>query len=301
MTALFPSRLLPSRRIMAVGLAAGLSLLLAACLISPGKFASTLDIRKDGRFTYSYTGEIYMLGLSKLAEMGRKGKEAAVFEASTCFKDDSMDERPCSKAEIDKQKADWDEAQRTKAEKDKKDSEMAKAMFGGLDPTDPKAAEEFAARLRRQAGWKSVIYKGDGLYQVDFSVSGRLDHDFTFPTIERFPMANAFVTLVRRADGSIRLDAPGFGPASSGGGMSNFAQMAAMSAAMDKAGKDGGEGGAAPSLPQLDGTFTFTTDAEVLANNTDEGPLAAPTGKKLEWRITPRSATAPTALVKLAN
>ena len=72
-------------------------------------------------------------------------------------------------------------------------------------------------------------------------------------------------------------------------------------AAMDKAGKDGKDGADSPDLPQLDGTFTFTTDAEVLANNTDEGPQPAPNGKKLEWKVTQRTAAAPTALVKLAN
>lgn len=289
------------RRAMAAVLAAGLSLLLAACLISPGRFASTLDIRKDGRFSYSYSGEIYVLGLSKLAELGRRGKDAAVFEASTCYKGDAMDEHPCTSEELAQQKADWEADRKAKAAKDKRDGEMAKAMLGGLDPTDPKAAEEFAARLRRQAGWNSVVYKGDGLYQVDFAISGRLDHDFTYPTIERFPMANAFVTLVRRADGSIRLDAPGFGPASGGGGMSNFAQLAAMGAAMDKAGKDDKDGGGVPGLPQLEGTFTFTTDAEVLANNTDEGPQVVPGGQKLEWKVSPRTTNAPTALVRLAH
>lgn len=289
------------RRLIASACAVGLSLLLAACLISPGKFTSNLDVRKDGRFSFSYTGEIHMLGMSKLAELGDRNKEPAVFEPSTCYKDDSMDERKCTKDELDQQQADWDAEQTRKAEKDKRDGEMAKAMFGGLDPTDPKAAQEFADRLSRQAGWKSVIYKGEGLYVVDFAITGRIDHDFIFPTIERFPMANAFVTLNRRADGSIRIDATGFGPSSTGGGMSNFAQMAAMGAAMDKAEKDGEGKDGKPALPQMEGTFTFTTDAEILANNTDEGPAAVPTGKKLEWKVTPRTATAPTALIKLAN
>ncbi|WP_088310077.1 hypothetical protein [Novosphingobium sp. B 225] len=289
------------RRLFAAATALGLSMLLAACLISPGKFSSSLDVRKDGRFSFSYTGEIYMLGLSKLAELGDRNKEPPVFEPSTCYKDDSMDERKCTKDELDQQKADWDTEQNRKSDKDKRDGEMAKAMFGGLDPTDPKAAQEFADRLSRQAGWKSVIYKGDGLYQVDFAISGRLDHDFNFPTIERFPMANSFVTLVRRADGSMRIDATGFGPSSTGGGMSNFAQLAAMGAAMDKAGKDGEGKDEKPVLPQMEGTFTFTTDAEILANNTDEGPITVTTGKKLEWKVTPRTTVAPTALIKLAN
>lgn len=286
------------RRLGLAGLVAGLSLLLAACLISPGKFTSTLDLRKDGRFAYTYNGEIFMLGLSKLAEMGAKSKSETKFEPAPCFTDNSaMDERTCSKAELDEQKANWEEDRKAAVAKDKKDAEMMRAMLGGIDPTNPKAAEELADRLRRQAGWKSVTYKGDGMFVVDFAMAGRLDHDFIFPTIERFPMANAFVILNRRADGAIRLDAPGFGPAGNGGGMNNFAQLAAMGAAMN--GKDGD--GGMPALPALEGTLTLTTDGQILANNTDEGPAAVPGGQKLEWKITQRTTSAPTALIKLGS
>ena len=128
-------------------------------------------------------------------------------------------------------------------------------------------------------------------------LKGRIDHDFIFPTIERFPAANPFVILNRRADGAVRMEAPGFGPSSSGGGMSNFAQLMAMGAAMDEK----KEGEAAPELPQLEGTLTLTTDGAILANNTDEGPAPTTTGQKLEWKITPRSTAAPTALVKLGG
>ena len=65
----------PPRRSGAVLLACGLSLLLAACLLSPGRFASTLDIRQDGHFTFTYKGEIYMLALSKMSEMGKAARD----------------------------------------------------------------------------------------------------------------------------------------------------------------------------------------------------------------------------------
>jgi hypothetical protein len=42
---------------LTVALAAPL-LLLASCLLSPGKFVSTLDIRKDRSFTFTYVGEV---------------------------------------------------------------------------------------------------------------------------------------------------------------------------------------------------------------------------------------------------
>ena len=286
------------RRMAMAGIAAGLSLLLSACLISPGKFASTIDLRKDGTFAYGYQGEIHMLGLSKLAEMGSKAKGDAEFVATPCYKDDGdFAERKCTKDEVAQQKTDWEAEQKSAVERDKKNAEMMRAMLGGIDPTNPQAAEELADRLRRQAGWKTVTYKGNGVFVVDFQLAGRIDHDFIFPTIERFPAANPFVILNRRADGAVRVEAPGFGPSASGGGMSNFAQLMAIGAALDEK-KEGEE---TPELPQLEGTLTLTTNGTILANNTDEGPVTVPTGQKLEWKITPRSTAAPTALVKLGG
>ena len=41
-------------RVRTVVVAIGLSLLLAGCFLLPGKFASTLDVRRDGAFTFTY-------------------------------------------------------------------------------------------------------------------------------------------------------------------------------------------------------------------------------------------------------
>ena len=276
------------KRAAGAALVVALGLMVSACLLLPGKFTSALDLRRDGRFTYTYTGEIRMLALSKLAQPDRPKP----FEAEKCT-DDELKERPCTADELAEQKRNWEDSQRASAEKAKKDAEGMKAMLGGIDPSSPQAAEELAARLRRQVGWKSVVYQGDGLYLVDFALSGRLDHDFAFPTIERFPMANAFVQISRHADGSVRVDAPGFGPSS---GTNPFAAMGmGMGMGMNDDKKDG-------TMPSpAEGTFTLTTDGSILANNTDEGPQAAPGGQKLVWTVNVRSAGAPTALVKLGN
>ena len=272
-------------------------LLLSACLLTPGRFASAFDFRKDGSFTYSYQGEIMLLGLTRLAEMGAKAGADATFEPSPCYRDDdAMSERKCTQQELKDQREAWEAERAEAAEKKKKDAEMMKVMLGGIDPSSPQAAEEFADRLRKQAGWNSVAYKGDGVFQVDFQIRGRIDHDFVFPTIERFPVANAFVVVNRRADGAVRVDAPGFAPASNGGGMGNFSQLMAMGAAME-AKKEG------TPVPEqaLEGTLTITTDGQILANNTEDGPLAVPGGQKLEWKINPRTGAAPTALIKLGS
>ena len=55
------------------------------------------------------------------------------------------------------------------------------------------------------------------------------------------------------------------------------------------------------NLPVLDGTFTITTDGAILANNTDEGPLATTAGKQLSWKVTRRTNAAPMAMIQLGN
>lgn len=269
-------------------LAAGI-LVLAGCMLMPGKFTSTLDIRKDGRFSYAYAGEIHLLALSKLAQMGNAAEANAPFKAEPCY-DDDYNERTCTEEDLATQKKDW-EARRAEAEgRSKKDSESMKAILGGIDPADPKAAEEFAQRLRRQTGWKKVEYKGDGLFLVDFAITGMLDYDFAFPTVERMTMVSPFVQLSRRQDGTVRMDAPGFGPAQSGG---PYADLMKAAAAME-GGKD------APQIPKIEGTFTLLTDGEVLANNTDEGPARVPSGQSLSWTVNLRTQAAPMALIRLA-
>lgn len=280
------------RRARVIALVTGLCLALSACLLSPGKFTSQLDVRRDGRFTYGYTGEIHLLALSKLAAMGQDKAGDGEFVPQPCYNDDDLAERDCTPEEKAQQKSDWDTERAAAKDRQKRDNEAMKAMLGGIDPADPKAAEELAARLRKQAGWKRVDYKGDGLFDVDFALSGRLDHDFVFPTLERFPVANAFVAVVRRADGSVRIDAPGFAPTAGG---DPFRSMMTMAALADE-GKNDPE---IPTMVQLDGQFAIVTDAPILANNTDDGPVADAAGQRLTWTVNVRTQTAPMALLKL--
>lgn len=260
--------------------AALLCLALSACLLAPGKFVSTLDVRRDGTFTYSYTGGIYLMPLAM-------PNSRATFSPAACQNDETLEERPCTEEELARQKSDFEKQQ---AEKNESDAKAAQLLFGGINPNDPKAAEEIAGRLRRQKGWRRVDYKGGGLFDVEFLIAGKLDHDFTFPTIERFPMANAFVQVALRDDGTVRVDAPGFGPSLSGPVMAGMMQGAMM--------KDGGEGQQPPS--SADGTFTIRTDAAILANNTDEGPRKAAGGQELGWTVNARVPAAPMALLRTA-
>lgn len=285
-----------ARRWAAIATAAVGALVLTGCILSAGKFTAALDLRRNNSFSFAYTGEVYILGLSKLAEMERANRAEAVFTPSLCYTEDGDEptERDCSKDELDQQRADWDEQQKSAAANKQREGAAMRTMLGGIDPGDPKAAEEIAARLRKQAGWRSVEYKGDGLFLVDFAITGQLDHDFVFPTIERMPQANAFVTLARRNDGTVRIDAPGFTAGMGGDPMRTMMGLAAM-------GDPEANDSEVPKLPELAGTFSLTTDAEILANNTEDGPSAMTTGKQLKWTISVRTEQAPTALVKLGQ
>lgn len=272
-------------------------LLLTGCLISPGKFASQLSLMKDGSFAYTYKGEIQLLALSKLAEMGANSDEE--FEASDCYEDNGYDTRACTTGEINAQKAEWDANADIREMKRKQEAEQMKVMMGGIDPSSPEAAEDFAEILSRQNGWNSVSHRGDGLFDVDFAISGRLTHDFSFPTIEKMPVGTSFVTAIVRKDGKVRIDATGFAAQGAGnpwqgmmGGMMGMAQMENAKPGVD---------GAPPKMVMPEGTFSIVTDGRILANNTDEGPASHVRGEVLNWEVTPRTEQPPTALIDLSD
>lgn len=251
-----------TKRIMGAGTMAALALLLGACMLMPGKFASSLDLQKDGGFSFAYKGEIHFVSPSELDEK----------------KDDSS--KPADKAG-----------------KDAEAAQMEAMMGGGMNLSDPKAAEEFARKLARQHGWRSVKSMGKGRFDVDYAISGVLTHDFTFPVIEGFAQASPFVQVIRRSDGSARINAPAFSSGPEGSPLRNLARMGAM----EGAGKDQSSPGKTPKLPVLDGIFVVTTDGTILANNTEEGPQAHANGLALNWTVNEDTDSAPTALIAMAK
>ncbi|MCW1384717.1 hypothetical protein OLX02_18025 [Novosphingobium sp. KCTC 2891] len=274
------------RKRIAAAFAATLGLLLAGCMLLPGRFASELDVRRDGGFAFHYKGEIV---LTALAQPPQRTESDEAFEPAACSDETTGDNRDCTPEEIATQRKDWEtERAARKARKEKDDAEARKAMqamLGGIDPADPRAAQEFADRLARQEGWTSVVSKGGGVFDVEYAVKGRLDHDFSFPTIERLPLVIPFVTVIRRRDGTVRIEAPAFSP-----GTANPALPGLTSSPAEKG---------TESAPQMDGTFVLTSDGAILANNTDEGPAAVAGGQQLTWKVSQRTTAPPTALIRL--
>jgi hypothetical protein len=275
----------------AVAFAMAATLVLAACIVSPGKFESTFDVRRDGTFTFTYNGEIHLLALSKLAEMS--GQQNAEFVEGPCFDEEGdYSERPCTEEELAEQRQAWEEQAEARKQSAERQAEQMRQLLGGIDPADPAAAEELAERLRRQEGWRRVEHRGDGLFEVEFSISSGLGHDFAFPTLERFTMANSFVVANVRQGGSVRIEAPGF---SAQNGNPYQGMMAGLDTRMQS------EGGGLPPVPEMEGTFRIVTDGHILANNTDEGPVAGSGGQVLEWKVNRRTQAAPMALIQLGG
>ena len=284
------------------------TLVLSGCFMTPGKFTSELALTGPDSFTFTYDGEIFFLGLSKLAQMGAAAEEAFT---SSCYDNDTFEDRACTPDEEAQQREAWEAAAASRVAEKKKEAEQMAALMGGIDPSDPRAAEELVALLKRQKGWERVVSKGDGMFEVTYRVSGTLGHDFMFPVIEGFPATNPFVQVILRNGGQVRINAPGFAAQSASdnpmggpmGGMMGIGSLAGLAALGTSGQAADGSPADAPGVPQIDGTFTLRAapGMRILANNTDEGPVSAAVGETLNWRISPRTAQAPTALIATAR
>lgn len=227
-------------------LACLMPLLLAGCLLVPGKFNSTLTIHADRSFAFAYKGQLIASDPSESTGL----PDAA-----------SSDEGPEAKAEA-AAKA------KEKAAKAKEREEKNRAV---------------AAALAKEWGYRSVVYRGNGVFDVDYAVTGVLTTNFTFPFNSDAEVMMPFVAIEVRKDGTVRLRAPGFGKAP-------------------------GSSAATPSLPLTqdpsdlaEGAFTLVTDAEIVAQNQEDGAKLSADGKVITWTIGAIKRDAPTAVLRMRN
>lgn len=291
------------RRLPALALLMAGSLLLSSCFVIPGKFTSALDLRSDGTFSFSYEGEILFLALAegeKDEEEDGEHLEELAIEAEAedvCFDEETFEDRDCTEEELAEREAERLAREEQQAASERRMNDQMKRMLAGVDPSDPEAGNKIAEMLERQAGYDSVTYKGEGKFDVRFAVNSTLDHDFTFPSIEGMTFVAPFVSVYRRDGGVVRVNAPGFSSEAIMNGM-NPALLA-----MGSAFPGGNSSGPDPSELEgiLEGTFTISTDGEILANNTDEGPTMTAAGQQLLWEASPQLSQIPTALIRLGD
>lgn len=277
-------------------------LMLGGCLWGPGKFTSNLALNKAGTFTLDYRGEImiqipddktppgpwsdelancYADGRTKVEQ----GSVLVTLEPPEAAAEESDEERQCSAAEIARLKAEYEkQAAEKRAEQASESDQMAKLF--GLPGTDDESNRRFAATLMKYQGWRSVAYKGKGLFDVDYHLEGRMTQDFAFPMMPESDMLIPFIMLRRRADGSVMVTAPALT-----GGKGPFSARAKMMGLPDK-GSDG-----PPS--RAEGRFTVSTDGEILTNNSEDGPVTVQGRRQLYWDVGPGSEKVPEMLVRL--
>jgi hypothetical protein len=114
------------KKYAALGLAVVAPMGLSGCLLLPGEFQSEMTILKSGEFSFSYKGEIQLVGLANLLNNELEGEATtAEFEAS-CW-GEAPDEK--SKAEEEKEKK--KEKAKEKAKTDKATTDAALATITG--------------------------------------------------------------------------------------------------------------------------------------------------------------------------
>ena len=249
-------------------LALAAPLLLTGCLWGPGKFISDLALRKDGSFVLDYRGEIILETADSVASQAWQDSMAH------CASEEGKD-RPCTAQEIAEQKVAFEKKQ-------KDDAEAAKAF--GLPGSDEESNRAFAVKLTKYAGWRSVTYRGKGVYDVDYHLEGRLTQDFVFPLMPDSNVVIPFVALRRRSDGAVLVNAPALA-----GGTNMFGPMAQQMGSDTKS--------SPPSRAQ--GRFTIHTNGQIMTNNSEDGPGADPAGQRVSWDIAPGSNKVPEALIRL--
>lgn len=280
-------------------------LMLSGCLWGPGKFASDLALRKNGSFTLDYRGEI-MLQLPDdkrppepwnddmaVCHVDGSSKVEGSVVSVTLGPVHSMDEagptpdkkeRPCTSAETARLKAEYHKQAAEKlADRAKESGEMSKIF--GLPGADDESNRRFAATMMKYQGWRSVSYKGKGVFDVDYHFEGRVGQDYAFPMMPDADFIIPFITIKKRNDGAVLVTAPALT-----GGSGPFGARAKMMGLPDKS--DG-------PASRAEGRFTVVTDGEILTNNSEDGPVAHPAGRQVKWDVNAASGKIPEMLVGL--
>lgn len=218
------------------------ALLLTGCLLIPGEFEAEMRIAADGAFDFAYRGQILI---------GDDSSERGAVETTDNPQPGSFD---------------------TQFE------EAIAAFTGGLNPNDEATIIAFAEELEARRGWNSVEYRGDGLFDVDYASSGRLDQDFLFPVMPDFILNFPMLAAVPRDDGTVRI---------------------AISALMPEPNDDDQTG---PARPETigNGTFTLVTAAPIVSTNGTVSDGDVPGERIIRWSSDDPPDERPEAIIRLA-
>lgn len=252
--------------------------LLTGCFFTPGRFQSELDIRRDGRFIYSYVGEIvFMVPEDHAATAWNDGM-------AECLGQENGELRPCTEAEIASKRRSYEAV----AKQGQEAGDDFRQLFG-FNPLDTKANEQLAADLMEYPGWKRVTYTGKGTFQVEYELRGTLDRDFAFPVIPQVQMAMPFVNVTRSKADVVDISAAG---------LASQQLRRLMVGQAPKVDQDDPYYLSLQSkLFRSNGTFMVTTDAEI--TSTDGKQSRSEGLRRVEWTIDAKTSDAPQLQLRL--
>lgn len=247
-----------TRWLRALVLALIAPLALAGCLFFPGKFESTLTIHADRSFTYAYKGEVLAVDIESL--MGKFGQAGMAQGA---------------KGKDAKAEPKMPDLKLTPEEKAKQDENFRK----------------LAAELAKETGYRTVEYRGNGVFYIDYQISGVLSHAFTFPYNYDNHVILPWLLVEVRGKDMVRIKAPGFARPDMGGMGGMGSGMGAMGAFPMP--------GAENAFTGMDGNFTLITDGELVAQNNEAGATTAGTTRTVVWKVNSNTPDAPMASIRV--
>jgi hypothetical protein len=238
-------------------------MLLVGCILSPGKFISTMTINADRTFAFTYKGEVIAVDPAN-ALKGIPDKPSSEDSAPPVTDDSKPEAKPA--------------VYRTAAVNPKAGSAPE------AEPAEDSEAKnrEIAAALSKERGYRSAVYVGKGKFVIDYAITGTLTHNFQYPFNSDAGAILPFVAIELRQGTTVRVKAPGYTNAETGSNPM-------------------GGGSMTQAAKLLDGTFTLDTDAEIVSQNNEDGAKIVNGRKVITWRATPLTKDAPTAVLQLKN
>ncbi|WP_336958156.1 hypothetical protein [Sphingobium aquiterrae] len=270
-----------------IALALGAVLLLAGCLVTPGKFASTLDIRADRSFTFTYKGEVIALDMDKAMKGGDAPDAGPDLGNDAGAKDmPSALMQPIALAG----------AQESKGGQGKPEPKGGSDQAAANAPADSDAdfsdmqdettkMNAIATALSKEKGFKLARYLGNHKFEIDYAITGTLDHGFVFPFNIDAQLVFPFIAIELRGDDRIRVKAPGY-----------------ANEANKSQGAMAGMGKAPDAAAQLDGIFTLTSAAPIVSQNQEDGARTLPDGRRqIVWKVNNLTTDAPMAVIRFGQ
>lgn len=212
--------------------------LLSSCYLVPGTFDAALDVRRDGRFKYRYVGEIVFALPERPSEDNWNDTDAR------CFDTEKSAPRSCTSIEIKEQRQRYEAEQ----ERNRKSADELAELIG-FNAYDTTANQKIASEMMHHKGFKNVVYKGGGVFAVEYEINGTLDRDFIFPTMPDAQVVIPFLSIHLSKNGVVNIAAPGLT-----GGIAKNVIMGQMPKSDERD---------LQYFGRINGNFKLTTDAEL--------------------------------------